>query len=326
MILALNQLCVPAKTGQEVETMSSHIARLSRFVCVGLTLTFALNAEAFTGEYCGDDYPAFGECVDNNFYCNTMYFCAPCSMCESAGNALTDCSVCADEDPLPLPTAPTFGDVTCDDVVNVLDVVTMVSEVLEGGTLDAECNVPCDILGAAAPTFGDVTCDGVVNVLDIVGTVGFVLNGDWGDNASCEAASVCPDLPMVDECPGHCMSWYDGCNSCGCEDGEVSFCTEMWCEVFEDAYCTACEDGWTGENCDEDIDECEDDPCKPLETCNNTEGSFECEPAEPDFAPCTPGCMSYYDGCNTCNCMAPGSPMSMCTLMFCMIYAEPYCY
>lgn len=30
--------------------------------------------------------------------------------------------------------------------------------------------------------------------------------------------------------PENCISWYDGCNTCGAKDGELTMCTMMYCE------------------------------------------------------------------------------------------------
>jgi len=37
----------------------------------------------------------------------------------------------------------------------------------------------------------------------------------------------------------YCTSYYDGCNTCGVEDGQISFCTEMWCSQYDAPRCTA---------------------------------------------------------------------------------------
>ena len=39
--------------------------------------------------------------------------------------------------------------------------------------------------------------------------------------------------------------------------------------------CT-CSDGWSGSTCEDDIDECAQDPCIEGATCSNTKGGFEC--------------------------------------------------
>ncbi|XP_037542303.1 protein HEG [Nematolebias whitei] len=42
-------------------------------------------------------------------------------------------------------------------------------------------------------------------------------------------------------------------------------------------YACRCKQAWTGPNCDQDVDECEKDPCPTGSRCVNTRGSFSCE-------------------------------------------------
>lgn len=37
----------------------------------------------------------------------------------------------------------------------------------------------------------------------------------------------------------YCTSYYDGCNTCGVIDGELSACTKMYCEQYQAPRCTA---------------------------------------------------------------------------------------
>ena len=58
-----------------------------------------------------------------------------------------------------------------------------------------------------------------------------------------------------------------------------------------------CQSGWTGNNCDTDIDECQENPtvCGNAMICNNTEGSYRCN--------CQKGFQLLDGKCqgNTCN-------------------------
>ena len=45
---------------------------------------------------------------------------------------------------------------------------------------------------------------------------------------------VCPH-----ECPQNCTTWYDGCNTCMCENGHIGACTEMACTTLMPTKCTA---------------------------------------------------------------------------------------
>jgi len=78
------------------------------------------------------------------------------------------------------------------------------------------------------------------------------------------------------------------CHMCCCYVLECP--TERWgkncenycrCEVCDKvAGCTSCDDpGWTGPNCDEDVDECNDTltNCGTNSDCTNTNGSFICD-------------------------------------------------
>uniref|UniRef100_A0A8C0VX56 Protein HEG homolog 1 n=1 Tax=Castor canadensis TaxID=51338 RepID=A0A8C0VX56_CASCN len=42
-------------------------------------------------------------------------------------------------------------------------------------------------------------------------------------------------------------------------------------------YRCTCPPSWQGENCSVDVNECHSNPCPPLATCNNTQGSFICK-------------------------------------------------
>jgi hypothetical protein len=41
-------------------------------------------------------------------------------------------------------------------------------------------------------------------------------------------------------------------------------------------YSCVCEPGWTGKNCDENIDECESDPCENNSECVDEVDGFKC--------------------------------------------------
>ena len=71
------------------------------------------------------------------------------------------------------------------------------------------------------------------------------------------------------ECPA--LTWGQNCeNTCRCQSGE---CDNV-------IGCTSCSGypGWTGPNCDQDIDECLDTTyCGPNSDCVNTNGSVICD-------------------------------------------------
>lgn len=45
--------------------------------------------------------------------------------------------------------------------------------------------------------------------------------------------SVEPNIKI----PKNCVSWYDGCNNCSIENGELLACTEKACEIYDKPYC-----------------------------------------------------------------------------------------
>ena len=56
--------------------------------------------------------------------------------------------------------------------------------------------------------------------------------------------------------PKDCVTFNDGCNSCGANNGQLTFCTMMYCEpeYTRQPYCTAFKDGHT---------------CKGLDMCDD---------------------------------------------------------
>ena len=39
------------------------------------------------------------------------------------------------------------------------------------------------------------------------------------------------------ECPKLCATWYDGCNTCQCNDGKIGGCTKLACPTKKEPYC-----------------------------------------------------------------------------------------
>ena len=46
---------------------------------------------------------------------------------------------------------------------------------------------------------------------------------------------------------------------------------------FFDNYACTCTSGWTGEQCGQDVNECDLSPCASPYSCNNLIGSYECK-------------------------------------------------
>ena len=93
-------------------------------------------------------------------------------------------------------------------------------------------------------------------------------------------------------------SWYDGCNTCFCTNGEIAGCTRKYCTKYDDSYCKACNDGYELN----DNNEC----IKSTASC----GGFE-------------NCIKFYDGCNYCFCDEYG--IAGCDDMDCERYGDSYC-
>ena len=75
---------------------------------------------------------------------------------------------------------------------------------------------------------------------------------------------------MTADCPP--MTYGNECSSnCTCNETNTASCNPV------DGSCD-CESGWSGEECETDIDECEDDSiCPQNSECINIDGGYECD-------------------------------------------------
>merc|ERR1719379_1904597 len=98
-----------------------------------------------------------------------------------------------------------------------------------GGLFQQCTTVECDANNMAEPYC--VVCED-----------GYALSANAAGNEVCEQV-----ISTTEEvyCGGfdNCVAYFDGCNSCGC-GGAFSYCTEMFCDVYADAYCSDCADGF----------------------------------------------------------------------------------
>eukprot|EP01084_Bolivina_argentea_P276356 471544_1 len=103
--------------------------------------------------------------------------------------------------------------------------------------------------------------------------------------------TYCYDTPVTTSNPiigcSNCQSYYDGCNTCSCNDNGIAMCTLQYCEIdtYEEAICNQCKSGYIKQY----------DECVPID-CNS--------------------CKSYFDGCNECMCNE-GALLAGCTKKYC---------
>ena len=77
----------------------------------------------------------------------------------------------------------------------------------------------------------------------------------------------------------NCTSWFDGCNTCNCDENGNEICTQDICDVIElpPPRCVGCPDGY--------------------ELSEDQNGLFGC--VEEKTVGCVNGCTRYFDGCNS---------------------------
>jgi len=68
---------------------------------------------------------------------------------------------------------------------------------------------------------------------------------------------------------GNELFYINECKSSPCKNGGT-------CTTSDGSYLCSCQDGWTGNNCNQDINECNSGPCKNGGTCANSDGSYSC--------------------------------------------------
>jgi len=120
-----------------------------------------------------------------------------------------------------------------------------------------------------------------------------------------------------------CLTYFDWCNTCMVEDGEIQWCTKMFCDSYQEPMCLEYE--WTGM----DLTDCLSyfDWCN---TCTVENGRplactlMYCEtPTEPECLKRVweeeeldlTNCLSYFDWCN--NCSVENGEIWVCTELFC---------
>merc|ERR1712212_379682 len=69
---------------------------------------------------------------------------------------------------------------------------------------------------------------------------------------------------------GNELFYINECKSSPCKNGGT-------CTTSDGSYLCSCQDGWIGNNCNQDINECNSGPCKNGGTCTNSDGSYSCK-------------------------------------------------
>jgi len=127
------------------------------------------------------------------------------------------------------------------------------------------------------------------------------------------------------EIPANCESWFDGCNTCGVQNGKLTFCTQRECMSNPTAaYCKS----FTKDEVPAHAQP--DDQLPAISPGRNSEERVDI-PSSGDFysqddSPSIPvNCISWYDGCNTCG--VENGALTFCTEMACVNsqMGKPYC-
>ena len=104
--------------------------------------------------------------------------------------------------------------------------------IMSTSTSSATCGVELGIRKMYLLT-GSITSDGTprINLCNKVSTWRSLPRAErrqWKNGWSCT-----PEL----ECPMGCDVWYDGCNNCTCDNGELGACTRRFCIQYTEPYC-----------------------------------------------------------------------------------------
>jgi hypothetical protein len=162
------------------------------------------------------------------------------------------------------------------------------------------CNCPTGTTGQNCEQAVDQCSAGVcgLNAIDCLDfqpvLVGGCPSGDFCDDGICRDAVCALD--------GFCCTDWDGlCAICantgvGYDGLDCSAAVDSCETAFDGVFDCTCDLGWQGDVCDEDIDECLDNPCING-ACTNEPGSFACE--------CEAGWEGEFCGDNINECLEP---------------------
>ena len=125
---------------------------------------------------------------------------------------------------------------------------------------NCECNCPTNKNGTQCEFSRDITCNEHGNP-HMDGTC--TCDESWIDDESGNKCSKHINLCLID--PPPCK------NNSSCDDDP------------DGSYTCDCDIGWSGRNCDKDINECKNNPCKNGSTCKNLQGGYECDCSNTGF-------------------------------------------
>jgi len=111
--------------------------------------------------------------------------------------------------------------------------------------------------------------------------------------------------------PSDCISWFDGCNRCSVQDGQVQACTEMACSTYRTPRCML-------------FQEEHKEPKPLLKPALLPHADSDAAADRPSSIPSQEQlaeCDRWYDGCNTCTVVHDehnGAALGACTALMCL--------
>ena len=94
---------------------------------------------------------------------------------------------------------------------------------------------------------------------------------ETAEDGTC-AECVCPTGFTGDCCEGDAPPTTCDSNPCGSDSDKHFQCDNL----AHGLYLCSCEAGWTGSDCDEEIDPCDPNPCQNSGTCSKSGSSYSC--------------------------------------------------
>uniref|UniRef100_A0A7E4W5Q3 EGF-like domain-containing protein n=2 Tax=Panagrellus redivivus TaxID=6233 RepID=A0A7E4W5Q3_PANRE len=149
------------------------------------------------------------------------------------------------------------------------------------GRLDsAECHCPIGFTGAHCDEIS-TTC--ARHRCNNRGTCEKDSNSTDGFTCSCNSGFTGANCEIdIDECQSESVTCPSNMQCLDQPGGYSCICPEDSCgngvcsSTMTGSPVCACDSGWQGDHCLDDVDECESDPCNSTETCFNSAGSYVC--------------------------------------------------